>query len=94
VADNFRNNRVTVQQSKKNFCTFIDYKQDSCMEQRDQDYEERASRQELTDRELYGISLRLSENDFANYITSSAAAVPTFVTIFAMLCTWVQFACA
>jgi hypothetical protein len=34
------------------------------MELRDQDFQERASRKELTDRELYSISLKLSENDF------------------------------
>jgi hypothetical protein len=34
------------------------------MEQRSQDFQERARRQELTDRELYGIGLNLGEDDF------------------------------
>jgi hypothetical protein len=34
------------------------------MEQRSQDFQERARRKELTDRELYGIRLNLGEDDF------------------------------
>ena len=34
------------------------------MEQRDEDFQARLRRQELTDRELYGVCLSLGENDF------------------------------
>ena len=63
AAENFGNNRETVQRGKETSCTFIGYKQDNCMEQRSQDFQERARRRELTDRELYGIRLNLGEDD-------------------------------
>jgi hypothetical protein len=43
---------------------FIGYKQNNCMKQRSQDFQEMGRRRELTDRELYGIRLNLGEDDF------------------------------
>jgi hypothetical protein len=63
VAENFGNNRETIQQGQETPCIFIGYKQDTFMEQRSQEFQERARRREMTDRELYGISLNLGEDD-------------------------------
>ncbi len=63
AAQNFGNNREPVLWGKETSCTFIGYKQDNCMEQRSQDFQESARRWELTDRELYGIYLNLGEDD-------------------------------
>jgi hypothetical protein len=50
--------------AKRPSALFVGYKQDNCMEQRSQDFQERARRWELTDRELFGVRLKLGEDDF------------------------------